>query len=175
MTTILGGDIAVPKLYRPGLGYSPASGPQNGGLGVNANPYVYSSTFFGDNVKALFPSVVADAVAAGKVSFGRRRSRKRSKRSKKRSRKSSKKSRKRSRRKSRKSKKSRKRSRKRKRSKSRKSEMDSKVERQRLREKQLFEKLQKLDEKVGGDGMEIERALQDMIDIAEDILADADE
>ena len=53
--TELSNGIIVPKYYNPGLGYSPASGPPVGGLGVGANPRVYSSTFFGDDVKALLP------------------------------------------------------------------------------------------------------------------------
>lgn len=54
--------LVVPKIYRPGLGYSTATGPQVGGTGLGpadaggASPYKYSSTFFGSDVKQLFPS-----------------------------------------------------------------------------------------------------------------------
>ena len=47
--------IIVPKYYIKGYGYSNSSGPPSGGLGVNANPAFYSSTFFGSDVKGLFP------------------------------------------------------------------------------------------------------------------------
>jgi hypothetical protein len=88
MSTLLSNGITVPKTYRPGLGFSPSSGPQVGGLGVNANPSYYSSTFFGDNVKALFPLI-------GQNSFGKKKRSKKRKVKKSRKRKFSKKSRKR--------------------------------------------------------------------------------
>jgi hypothetical protein len=54
MTTLPDG-LIVPKIYRPGLGYSASSGPQVGGLNVGANPREYSSTFFGSDIKSLLP------------------------------------------------------------------------------------------------------------------------
>lgn len=49
-------NLNVPKTYVPGLGYSPASGPAvGGGFGVDYSPEIYSSTFFGSDVKGLFP------------------------------------------------------------------------------------------------------------------------
>ena len=116
MSTYLSNGISVPKIYRPGLGYSPASGPQVGGLGVNANPHEYSSTFFGDNVKALFPLVGQNAFGNRRRRSLRNRRRKRKSRKSKRSKRKSRKS-KRSKRKSRKSKRSKRKSRKSKRSK----------------------------------------------------------
>lgn len=47
--------LYLSKYYMPGLGYSNASGPPTGGFGVNANPYIYSSTFFGSDIKGLLP------------------------------------------------------------------------------------------------------------------------
>jgi hypothetical protein len=69
MTTLYPG-MTVPKIYTKGLGYSPASGPQVGGLDISANPYVYSSTFFGSDVKGLLPPI---------VNFSKKRTKKRTK------------------------------------------------------------------------------------------------
>ena len=50
------GNFETSKYYVPGLGYSTSSnGGTGGGPNFPANPSVYSSTFFGDNIKALFP------------------------------------------------------------------------------------------------------------------------
>ncbi len=57
MTTL--GDITVPKYYIAGLGYSPSSGPAVGGgsgYGFKYGPEIYSSTFFGSDVKSLLPA-----------------------------------------------------------------------------------------------------------------------
>lgn len=83
--TELSGGIVVPKYYKAGLGYSPASGPQVGGLGVGANPREYSSTFFGSDVKNLLPPTLA---------FGSKKSKRRSRKSVKKPKKSRRKSRK---------------------------------------------------------------------------------
>ncbi len=67
--------LNLPITFRSGLGYSPASGPQVGGigLGINGDPSIYSSTFFGSDVKGLFPN---------RFSSKRRRTIKKNKRSK---------------------------------------------------------------------------------------------
>jgi hypothetical protein len=77
MTNIVDGFITS-KHFVPGFGYSPSSG-QNIGAAVQANPSIYSSTFFGTDLKSLFPS--------GKFSFSKKKKKiikgsKRSKRSK---------------------------------------------------------------------------------------------
>lgn len=46
--------LYLSKYYEPGLGYSTSSGPPVGGYGP-ANPRIYSSTFFGSDVKDLLP------------------------------------------------------------------------------------------------------------------------
>lgn len=59
------GLITTPKYYVAGLGYSPSSAGPVGGAptyGFQSSPSVYSSTFFGSDVKGLLPQ------------FGRRRS-----------------------------------------------------------------------------------------------------
>jgi hypothetical protein len=58
-TVIYGnGPVLTSKYYVPGLGYSSASGPAvGGGLGMPASPLIYSSTFFGSDVKGLLPSM----------------------------------------------------------------------------------------------------------------------
>jgi len=49
--------ILTSKHYTPGYGYSNASGPSVGGFGVSASPLIYSSTFFGSDVKSLLPPI----------------------------------------------------------------------------------------------------------------------
>jgi len=66
MTTLYPGMI-VPKYYIPGLGYSPSSGPPIGGYGVGANPRQYSSTFYGSDVKQLYPNTWQFSKNAKKV------------------------------------------------------------------------------------------------------------
>jgi hypothetical protein len=80
MTTLLDG-LVVPKYYTEGYGYSHASGPPVGGFGPE-NPYIYSSTFYGSDVKGLFP---ANNSYYGHKKKLRRRKVKKNKRSKKRS------------------------------------------------------------------------------------------
>ena len=94
---------SVPLNFTPGYGYGPGSGPPVGGRGVGASPKLYSSTFYGSNVKSLFPLIsqydlpaVSKQQFMKKKSFGRKKRRSRKRKSKKRSRKS-RKSRKRSR------------------------------------------------------------------------------
>lgn len=54
MTTLPSG-IVVPQYFTEGLGYSPASGPAVGGGGpVSYSPAIFSSTFFGSDIR-LFP------------------------------------------------------------------------------------------------------------------------
>lgn len=76
MTTLSSG-LKVPLNYKPGLGYSPASGPPMGGQWMQASPEIYSSTFFGSNVKGLFPR-----------RFSKKKTKKTKKKSKRRSRRS---------------------------------------------------------------------------------------
>lgn len=66
--------LVLPFQYRTGLGYSPASGPQVGGagLGVMGDPSIYSSTFFGSDVKGLFPDPKQN-FNAKKSAFGKKR------------------------------------------------------------------------------------------------------
>ena len=49
----------LPIQFTRGLGYSPASGPPEGGGNFTSyNPHIYSSTFFGYDVKgAMIPSI----------------------------------------------------------------------------------------------------------------------
>jgi len=51
--SIVGG-FQTSKYYLPGLGYSPSSG-QDTGLSIQVDPNIYSSTFFGSDVKSLLP------------------------------------------------------------------------------------------------------------------------
>ena len=76
MSTDLLGSISVPKIYRPGLGDSPASSGCAAGslLPENGNIYYYSSSFFGENMKDLLPNPTINP----QFSFGRRRSHRRS-------------------------------------------------------------------------------------------------
>src|ERR1700722_9782432 len=85
MTELLYG-ITVPKIYTPGYGYSNASGTPEGGIGLgpgyadnieasnapvellaNASPWIYSTTFYGSNVKDLVPVI---PIYKGASSFG---------------------------------------------------------------------------------------------------------
>jgi hypothetical protein len=74
--------LQLSKYYVPGLGYSPAGGPPVGGYGP-ANPSIYSSTFFGSDVKGLLPLVNMFSKKRSKKRLNKRLKKRSNKRSKK--------------------------------------------------------------------------------------------
>lgn len=73
MSATVNNGIATLQFYE-GLGYSPASGGPVGGLGVDATPLFYSTTYFGSDVKGLLPN---------NLTFGHKKSRTKKTRTKK--------------------------------------------------------------------------------------------
>jgi hypothetical protein len=70
------GEITTPKYFVAGLGYSPSSASPSGGspaYGFEASPSVFSSTFFGSDVKGLLPQFGKKSKKKTKKSSKRKR------------------------------------------------------------------------------------------------------